>query len=108
MEKPSDPTTVAFWDMGSRSDTMASKPTGVMARSQAEIRSITRQIPNRRLQVMKLPRQPRLPLYTLCELVTSQVRAMQKPQHRRKMVNNTVVALRVRFVPVPLSIQGCI
>lgn len=39
-EMPGDPTAVALGDTETRSATMVSKPTGVMVRSQAEIRSI--------------------------------------------------------------------
>lgn len=42
----------------------------------------------------KLPQQSGLFLYMWSELVTSQVRVMQKSQHRREMVNNTLVTLR--------------
>lgn len=42
----------------------------------------------------KLSQQSGLSLYRQLELVTSQVRVMQKPQQRRKMVNNTLVTLR--------------
>lgn len=39
------------------------------------------------------------------ELGKCQVRVMQKPKQLNKMVNNTLVTLRVEFVPVTLSVQ---
>lgn len=91
MEQPGEPTAVVFGGPETSSAT-ASSPTGVIAHSQEEIRSIgsyTKQPTAGR----KLPPQSGLPLYRQPALVTCQVRVKQKPQHMREKVNNTLVTL---------------
>lgn len=111
-EMPGDPTDVVLGDTETRSAATASKPPEIISSSQREIRSMRRQdyepqasdctaLCTRWKQL--LPSE--LPLYMSSELVKCQVRVIQKPKQRSKMVNNTLLTLRVEFVPVPLSVH---
>lgn len=111
MEMLCDFTMVVFCDMETRSAITASKPTGVIIRSHVAIRSIGTLIQHQNLykhndwcKRLKLSLYSVLSLYRQSERASSQVRVMQKSQQSGKIVNNTLVTLRVGFVPAPLSV----
>lgn len=112
MEMPGELPAVAFGDTKSRSATPASSCTGVMARSHAEIRSIRKNMLNNVCRQLlkhnewKWWNPAGFSLYRRSALVTSQVRVIQKPQHSRKMVNNTLETLRGWICACALECTG--